>query len=148
MTETSVPFRVRIAIRVSDLDAQLHVTGAAYQQFADHARFACVGAAGVSVQELVGAGFGPVNLELNVRYLRELRIDDTVEVDCRWEWGQGKTYRVEHTLTRGDGEVAATVSYVAGMLDLRSRKLVADPAGVWAKYASDPTLLGLPARPG
>ncbi|MFE1594861.1 acyl-CoA thioesterase [Nocardia sp. NPDC058705] len=147
MTETGVPFRVRIPVRVSDLDAQLHVTGAAYQQYADHARFACVGAAGVSVPELLAAGFGPVNLELNVRYLRELRADDTVEIDCRWEWGHGKTYRVEHTLTRGDGEVAATVSYVAGMLDLRARKLAADPAGIWARHARDPALLGLLPRP-
>ncbi len=147
MTETSVPFRVRIPIRVSDLDPQLHVTGSAYQQFADHARFACVTEAGVSVPDFLAAGVGPVNLELNVRYLRELRANDTVEVDCRWEWGQGKTYRVEHTLTRGDGEVAATVSYVSGLLDLRTRKLVADPARVWAEHARDPALLGLSPRP-
>ncbi|MGF0318612.1 hypothetical protein [Nocardia fluminea] len=56
MTETSVPFRVRIPIRVSDLDPQLHVTGSAYQQFADHARFACVTEAGVSVPDFLAAG--------------------------------------------------------------------------------------------
>ncbi|MFD4440439.1 hypothetical protein ACFWPK_11760 [Nocardia sp. NPDC058519] len=61
--------------------------------------------------------------------------------------GQGKTYRVEHTLTREDGEVAATVSYVSGLLDLRARKLVADPARVWAEHARDPALLGLAPRP-
>ncbi|MFD6272712.1 acyl-CoA thioesterase [Nocardia asteroides] len=143
MTETAVPFRIRIPVRVSDLDSQLHVTGAAYQQYADHARFACVAAAGVSVPELLAAGLGPVNLELNVRYHRELRADDTVEIDCRWEWGSGKTYRVEHTLTRADGELAATVSYVAGLLDLRERRLVADPARHWAERATDRALLGL-----
>ncbi|MFD5179257.1 acyl-CoA thioesterase [Nocardia sp. NPDC058379] len=143
MTESAVPFRVRIPVRVSDLDAQLHVTGSAYQQYADHARFACVAAAGVSVPDLLAAGLGPVNLELNVRYHRELRADDTVEIDCRWAWSGGKTYRVEHTLTRDDGEVAATVSYVAGLLDLGERKLVADPARVWAEFAKDHALLGL-----
>ncbi|MFE3317427.1 hypothetical protein [Nocardia sp. NPDC059195] len=53
---------------------------------------------------------------------------------------------MEHTLTRHDGEVAATVSYVSGLLDLRLRKLVADPARVWAEHARDPALLGLPPR--
>ncbi|UGT56572.1 acyl-CoA thioesterase [Nocardia asteroides] len=143
MTESAVPFRVRIPVRISDLDPQLHVTGSAYQQYADHARFACVAAAGVSVPDLLAAGFGPVNLELNIRYLRELRADDTVEIDCRWSWGAGKTYRVDHTLTRDDGEVAATVSFVAGLLDLNERKLVADPARVWGEFAKDRALLGL-----
>lgn len=143
MTESAVPFRVRIPVRISDLDPQLHVTGSAYQQYADHARFACVAAAGVSVPDLLAAGFGPVNLELNIRYLRELRADDTVAIDCRWNWGEGKTYRVDHTLTRGDGEVAATVAFVAGLLDLNERKLVADPARVWGEFAEDRALLGL-----
>ncbi|NKX89692.1 acyl-CoA thioesterase [Nocardia coubleae] len=144
MTENALPFRVRIPVRVSDLDLQQHVTGAAYQQFADHARFACVGAAGVSVPDMLADGIGPVNLELAVRYLRELRAGDTVEVDCRWEWGTGKTYRVEHELRRDDGELAATVSYLSGMLDLTGRKLLHEPKRIWAERASEPALLGLP----
>ncbi|MFI5538169.1 acyl-CoA thioesterase [Nocardia sp. NPDC051900] len=111
-------FSTRIEIRVSDLDPQLHVTGAAYHQFADHARFACVQAAGVSVDELIASGLGPVNLETVLRFQRELRGGDTVDVSCAWQWGDGKTYRVEHVLTRADGVVAATVTNVSGLLDL------------------------------
>ncbi|WP_063021183.1 acyl-CoA thioesterase [Nocardia niwae] len=137
-------FSTRIEVRVSDLDPQLHVTGAAYHQFADHARFACVQAAGVSVDELIASGLGPVNLETVLRFQRELRGGDTVEVSCAWEWGTGKTYRVEHVLTRADGVVAATVTNVSGLLDLAARRLVTDPARQWAVRASHPELLGLP----
>ncbi|UGT66529.1 acyl-CoA thioesterase [Nocardia gipuzkoensis] len=141
-------FSTRIEVRVSDLDPQLHVTGAAYHQFADHARFACVQAAGVSVDELIASGLGPVNVETVLRFQRELRGGDTVDVSCAWQWGQGKTYRVEHVLTRADGVVAATVTNVSGLLDLGSRRLVADPARQWAARATHPQLLGLPCPAG
>ncbi|WP_406279598.1 thioesterase family protein [Nocardia sp. NBC_00881] len=137
-------FSTRIEVRVSDLDPQLHVTGAAYHQFADHSRFACVQAAGVSVDELIASGFGPVNLETVISFQVELRGGDAVDVSCTWRWGEGKTYRVEHVLTRADGVVAATVTNVSGLLDLASRRLIAEPAREWAARASCPELLGLP----
>ncbi|WP_280362944.1 acyl-CoA thioesterase [Nocardia wallacei] len=145
MANSYEPFSIRIDVRIGDVDPQLHVTGAAYQQYADHARFECVQAAGISVEELLRAGLGPVNLETTLRYHRELRAGDSVEVTCSWTWSGGKTYCVEHALTRSDGELSATVSHVSGLLDLTTRKLVADPAGEWARRAADPTLLGLPA---
>jgi acyl-CoA thioester hydrolase len=86
-----------------------------------------------------------VNLETTIRYLRELRAGDTVEVTCTWIWSEGKTYRVEHNLIRADGELSASVSHVSGLLDLRERRLVPDPMRQWAARAADPTLLGLPA---
>ncbi|PXX57773.1 acyl-CoA thioester hydrolase [Nocardia tenerifensis] len=134
-------------VRVSDLDPQLHVTGAAYHQYADHSRFACVQAAGISVDELIADGFGPVNLETTIKFQRELRGGDTVDVSCVWLWGTGKTYRVEQVLTRADGEVAATVTNVSGLLDLKARRLVADPAREWAARARKPELLGFPPAP-
>ncbi|MFE6858097.1 acyl-CoA thioesterase [Nocardia sp. NPDC057668] len=143
MTIADEPFRIRVEVRVSDLDPQLHVTGSAYQQFADHSRFECVRAAGISVEDMLADGLGPVNLETVIKYHRELRAGDAVDVTCSWEWGPGKTYRVEHRLIRPDGELSATVAFVSGVLDLRTRRLVADPKTAWASRATDPTLLGL-----
>lgn len=137
------PFTVRLAVRVSDLDAQLHVSGAVYHQYADHARYACVQAAGVSVEELIASGVGPVNLETSIRYRGELRGGDEVDVSCSWSWGEGKTYRVEHVLRRADGELAAEVAHISGLLDLRRRRLVANPADEWRGRAARPGLLNL-----
>ncbi|WP_228803683.1 hypothetical protein [Nocardia higoensis] len=49
-------FTNHIEVRVSDLDLQGHVTGAAYHQYADHSRFACVRAVGISVEKVLAAG--------------------------------------------------------------------------------------------
>ncbi|AQZ63809.1 thioesterase [[Actinomadura] parvosata subsp. kistnae] len=140
MTE---PFSVRMEVRVYEVDPQLHLNGGFYIQYADHARFACVQAAGVSVEALLGSGLGPVNLETVIKYHRELRGGDQVDVTCAWEWGGGRTYRVHHRFLRLDGTLAAEVGHVSGLLDLRTRRLVASPGHEWRIRADDPALLGL-----
>ncbi|HEV7626380.1 MAG TPA: acyl-CoA thioesterase [Streptomyces sp.] len=135
-------FSVKMEVRSYEIDPQLHVNGPVYVQYADHSRFACVRAAGIDVGELLGSGIGPVNLETVIRYHNELRGGDEVNVSCDWIWGEGKTYRVEHVLRRGDGEIAAEVKHVSGLLDLEARRLVADPASEWRSRAERPELLG------
>ncbi|MEV4106998.1 acyl-CoA thioesterase [Nonomuraea sp. NPDC049695] len=140
MTE---PFSVRLEVRSYEIDPHLHLNGGFYVQYADHARFACVRAAGVSVEDLLGSGLGPVNLETVIKYHRELRGGDEVDVSCTWEWGAGKTYRVHHLLRRLDGTPAAEVSHVSGLLDLKTRRVIADPDREWRARATNPELLGL-----
>lgn len=140
------PFSVRLEVRVYEVDPQLHLNGGFYVQYADQSRFACVRAAGVSVEELLADGLGPVNLETVIRYHAELRGGDQVDVTCAWEWGAGKTYGVHHRFVRPDGKLAAEVSHVSGLLDLAERRLITDPGEAWRVRATAPGLLGLPAQ--
>ncbi|MGH8919585.1 MAG: acyl-CoA thioesterase, partial [Actinomycetes bacterium] len=114
-----------------------------YHQYADHSRFECVRAAGVSIDDLIADGMGPVNLETTVRFLHELRGGDEVDVSCAFGWGPGRTHTVEHEVRRVDGVVAAQVRTVSGLLDLRTRKLLSDPGALWRSRATRPELLGL-----
>ena len=100
-------------------------------------------AAGIEQRDLIGKGVGPVALENTVRYRSELRAGDEVEVTCRFVWGERKTFRIEQTVVRADGRVAATVSGLGGLLDLKERKMVADPREYFRALASDPRVLGL-----
>ncbi len=145
---TTEPFSVRVRVRVYEVDPQLHLNGAVYIQYADHSRFECARAAGVSVDAMLEDGFGPVNLETVVRYRRELRAGDEVDVSCEWKWGTGKTYRVAHVFRRMDGEVAAEVEHVSGLIDFGTRRLLPDPAHAWLSRAARPALLGAAAAPG
>lgn len=139
---SSGPFAVRMQVRVYEIDPQLHLNGAVYLQYADHARFQSVRAAGVSVEGMLGDGMGPVNLETVIRYHNELRAGEEVDVTCEWKWATGKTYRVEHVFRRMDGEIAAEVNTVSGLIDLTKRCLVPDPASEWLGRAVRPELLG------
>ena len=140
---TAEPFRVRIRVRGYELDVNGHLNQAVYLQYAEHARWELVRAAGVSQEKLLAAGLGPVVLETTIRYHRELRDGDEVDVSCAFGWGSGKTFRVSQDIRLTDGALAAEVRGVGGLLNLSERRLAADPVGRFRELASAPALLGL-----
>ncbi|MGW5668294.1 acyl-CoA thioesterase [Micromonospora sp. NPDC003776] len=131
------PFRVRVTVRGYELDTQGHLNQAVYLQYSEHARWECLRAAGISQDRLIASGVGPVALEVTVRYLRELRGGDEVDVSCEFRWGEGKTFQIVQELTRPDGTQVATVTGVGGLLDLSTRRLVPDPRERFRALASD-----------
>ncbi|MER5789703.1 acyl-CoA thioesterase [Streptomyces sp. NPDC001980] len=139
----SEPYSVRVTVRGYETDVQGHLNQAVYLNYAEHARWSLLQAAGVSQAGLVGQGVGPVSLETTIRYKRELLAGDEVDVTCAFEWGSGKTFRVLQRITKADGTVAAEVEAVGGLLDLKARKLVADPREVFKELTSAPELFGL-----
>jgi acyl-CoA thioester hydrolase len=136
-------FRVTIAVRADDLDANGHVRGPAYLAYADHARWSCVRAAGIDPAGLTARRIGPVNLETTVRFHRELVPGGEVSVSCEFQWGAGKTSRVVQEFRAPDGVLVAEVSSVSGLLDLDRRRLLPDPGAHWRELATYPELLGL-----
>jgi acyl-CoA thioester hydrolase len=137
------PFSVPVAVRGYETDVQGHLNQSVYINYAEHARWSLLRAAGISQAALIGSGVGPVALETTIRYRRELVAGDEVEVTCRFLWGEGKTFRVEQTIRKTDGTVAAELSAVGGLMDLKARRLVPDPQGYFKELASDPGLFGL-----
>ena len=139
----SEPFSVRVTVRGYETDVQGHLNQAVYLNYAEHARWSLLQAAGVSQARLIGQGVGPVALETTIRYRRELLAGDEVDVTCEFEWGGGKTFRIVQSVRKADGTVAAEITAVGGILDLTARKLVADPSAVFRELATDPALFGL-----
>ncbi|MBZ9642344.1 MULTISPECIES: acyl-CoA thioesterase [Streptomyces] len=140
MTE---PFSVPVTVRGYETDVQGHLNQAVYLNYAEHARWSLLQAAGISQAGLIGKGVGPVALETTIRYKRELLAGDEVEVTCAFDWGSGKTFRIEQTIRKTDGTVAAEITAVGGLLKLEERRLVTDPREVFKELASDPSLFGL-----
>ncbi|MFF0865449.1 acyl-CoA thioesterase [Nonomuraea sp. NPDC003560] len=136
-------FSVRIAVRGYELDTQGHLNNVVYHQYGDHARWECLRAAGISTDDLREAGVGPVTLENTIRFHRELRAGDEVEVTCAFEWGEGKTFRIRQEFRGADGELAAELTGVGGLMDLRARRLLPDPGTHWRALARTPAVLGL-----
>ncbi|MFE9612989.1 acyl-CoA thioesterase [Streptomyces sp. NPDC006012] len=139
----SEPFSVRVTVRGYETDVQGHLNQAVYLSYAEHARWSVLQAAGISQSLLADRGVGPIVLETTIRYLRELLTGDEVDVTCVFEWGEGKTFRIRQTVTKADKTVAAEIIGVGGILDLKLRKLVADPRKTVTELATDPGLLGL-----
>ncbi|MGW3209684.1 acyl-CoA thioesterase [Streptomyces sp. NPDC001135] len=139
----SEPFSVRVTVRGYETDTQGHLNQSVYLNYAEHARWSLLQAAGISQARLVGRGVGPVALETTLRFRRELLAGDEVDVTCEFAWGGGRTFRIAQEIRKTDGTLAAEVSGVGGLLDLDRRKLVPDPREVFRELTTDLALFGL-----
>ncbi|CAL9289733.1 acyl-CoA thioesterase [Streptomyces sp. SudanB182_2057] len=137
------PFSVRVTVRGYETDTQGHLNQSVYLNYAEHARWSLLQAAGISQARLVGRGVGPVALETTIGFRRELLAGDEVDVTCAFEWGDGKTFRIRQEIRKTDGTLAAEITAVGGIMNLTERKLVADPRAVLKELATDPGLFGL-----
>lgn len=137
------PFSVPVTVRGYETDILGHLNQSVYLQYAEHARWCLIEAAGIGQADLISKGVGPVVLETTIRYLRELRAGDETEVTCAYAFGEGKTYQMRQTIRKTDGTVAAEFTVVGGLLDLKERRLVADPREYFRALASDPGAFGL-----
>ncbi|WP_030940544.1 acyl-CoA thioesterase [Streptomyces sp. NRRL S-646] len=140
MTE---PFSVPVTVRGYETDVLGHLNQAVYLNYAEHARWSLLHAAGVTQAKLVAKGVGPAALETTLRFRRELVAGDEVEVTCAFEWGGGKTFHIEQTIRKADGTVAAEVTAVVGLMDLKQRRLVPNPREFFKELSADPALFGL-----
>ncbi|MEZ0109440.1 acyl-CoA thioester hydrolase [Catenulispora sp. EB89] len=136
-------FSVPVTVRGYELDTQGHLNQAVYLQYSEHARWELLRAAGIQQNDLIAGGIGPVVLELNVKFLRELRGGEEVDVTCELAWAEGKVFQFKQQVLKKDGTVCADIIVVGGILDLQARKLVPSPAERLAAVASDPALLGI-----
>jgi acyl-CoA thioester hydrolase len=136
-------FSVRVSVRAYEIDGNGHVNGAVYLQYAEHARWEFLRAAGIDQQAFTERGVGPVFLETVLRYRAELRYPDTVDVTCGMRWGSGRTWQVRQRLLRPGGELVAEVDSVGGLIHLTTRKLVTQPAEHYRAISRTPSVLGL-----
>ncbi|MFD7456828.1 MULTISPECIES: acyl-CoA thioesterase [unclassified Streptomyces] len=139
----STPFSVPVTVRGYETDTQGHLNQAVYLNYAEHARWSLLQAAGIRQAALQAKGVGPVALETTIRYLRELLAGDEVEVTCEFVWGDGKTFRIRQHIVKADGTVAAEIEAVGGLLDLKERRLLPDPRERFKELAADPAVFGL-----
>jgi len=137
------PFTVRIVARAYEIDSNGHVAGAVLLQYGHHARWECMRAAGIGQADLAARGIGPVSVEERIRFHHEIQGGQEVTVSCEFTWGDRKTFRIEQEIRLADGTLAAEISNVGGVLDLKDRRLVPDPGQVWRSVATAPQFLGL-----
>lgn len=138
----SDPFSVRIHVRGYELDPQGHLNQAVYMQYGEHARWEFLHAAGFTQDDLMAAGVGPVLLKATIRFQRELRAGEEVDVSCAFEWGDSKLFNLDQRFRLPDSTPVAKLEGVVGLLDLDSRRLLPDPRTRLRALAKCPDVLG------
>lgn len=122
MSET---FSYETLIRESHLDAFGHVNNAAYLKLFEEARWEIISPRGYGMKEVQATGQGPVVLEVNVKFRKELTLRERIRIETRITEMKGKTWRMEQVMKKQNGEVSALAEFTMGFFDLKARKLIA-----------------------
>ncbi|MGN2637334.1 acyl-CoA thioesterase [Nocardia takedensis] len=136
-------FTVTLQVRGYELDTLGHVNQAVYLQYGEHARWELLREAGVAGDKLIAEAIGPVVLETNIKYRRELRVGDEVIIDTDFEWEGGKIFHIRQLIRKLDGTTAAEILVTGGVMDLNARKLILNPDERLRALADRPELIGL-----
>ncbi len=110
------------------LDSFGHVNHAKYLELYEQARWDWLSEYQITSESIQQAGIGPVVLEIQVRYLREIKARQKIRISTRLARFQKKTFEIVQQMHRQhDDELVSELHLTGGILDLRARKLITPP---------------------
>lgn len=127
------PGSYKLLIRESHLDTYGHVNNARYLDMYEEARWQLVTDRGYGFKKVHESGQGPVILEVNLKFMKELRLREEITITTELIDYPGKVGRLKQQMIKPDGTVASEAVFVFGLFDLKARKMI-EPTPEW-KYA-------------
>jgi acyl-CoA thioester hydrolase len=113
-------------IRWSDLDANGHVNYAVYIDAAGDLRYRFFTEHGFPPERFVQMGIGPIYTSIQARFLRELRMGETITLTHALSGlsPQGGRWKVHHDAFKSNRKKAVSIDLEGAILDLATRKPV------------------------
>jgi acyl-CoA thioester hydrolase len=123
-------FRYPLLIREAHLDTFGHVNNATYFQLLEEARWEFITARGFGMKTIRESGLGPTILGFEVRFLKELRLRQTVTIESQMLSYVKKIGVLRQDIVDDAGAKYFTASMTLGLFDTAARKLV-PPTPEW-----------------
>lgn len=121
-----------ITIREGHLDSFGHVNNAMYLTLYEEARWELITQGGYGFKQIHALQQGPVVLDVTLKFLKELRLRETIEIHTRLLDYKKKIGRLEQKMVKADGEIASEAIFTFALFDMKERKLI-DPTPAWSK---------------
>jgi acyl-CoA thioester hydrolase len=125
-------FECKIQILESHLDAFGHVNNARYFDLYEQARWDFITKFGYGLKQVIDNEKGPVVLDVNCRFKRELINRETITIKSHTTESTGKIMKIYQEIIKEDGSVASDATFTFGFMDLKLRKLI-NPPEAWLK---------------
>jgi thioesterase III len=123
-------YRYNTFIVAADLDSYGHVNNTRYFSLLEEARWDLLACNGYGKAQIDETGLGPVVLEVNLRYLKELLLDDNIVIETKALLTPGKPLiYMQQKIVRGP-EICCEAMFTLALFDLDKRKL-ARPSQAW-----------------
>jgi acyl-CoA thioester hydrolase len=113
-------------IRWADIDANGHVNYAAYIDAAGDLRYHFFAEQGFPTARFEELGIGPIYTSINARFLREVRLGETVSISYSLAGlsPSGARWKVHHDVLKANGKKAVSIELEGTILDLSTRRPV------------------------
>ncbi|WP_413290258.1 acyl-CoA thioesterase [Bdellovibrio sp. HCB337] len=122
----------KLLIREGHLDTYGHVNNARYLDMYEEARWDLVTGRGYGFKKVHDIQQGPVILEVNLKFMKELRLREEITITTELVDYPGKIGRLKQQMIKPDGTVASEAIFVFGLFDLKARKMI-EPTPEWKK---------------
>lgn len=126
---SSKVFTYPVVIKEIYLDTFGHVNNATYLTIFEEARWDLISKRGFGIPEIQRTGLGPTVLEVQVKFLRELRLREEIIIETQMLSYDRKIGKLRQAMIR-DGDVCCAAEFTIGLFDIQKRKLVV-PTPEW-----------------
>jgi len=124
-------FLYPITIKEVYLDTFGHMNHAMYLVLFEEARWELVTRNGYGIAKIQEIGLGPIILEVNIRYLKELQLRSEVIIETQLLSYEKKIAKVQQRMVC-KGDICCVAEFTIGLFCLKERKLVS-PTPEWLR---------------
>lgn len=114
------------------LDTFGHVNNATYLEIFEEARWELIESRGYGLRKVQEIQQGPVILEVNLKFLKEMRLRERLTVKTQTIGYEGKVGKLRQWIEGADGQPRAEAVFTMAFFDLKARKIIA-PTPEWRK---------------
>ena len=122
----------KVTIRESHLDTFGHINNAMYLTLFEEARWELITQNGYGLKEVMKRKQGPIILEINIKYLKEVRLREEISFTIELLEYKSKVGKLLQKMLKADGSVAAEMTMTFGLFDLEARRMI-DPTPEWKR---------------
>ena len=129
--ENATLFNYPLVIREQHLDTFGHVNNATYLTLLEEARWELITKNGYGLSYIRETGLGPTILEINIKFIKELRLREEIIIESKMISYEGKVGKIIQTMIRNN-EPCCIAEFTVALFSVKERKLVL-PTPEWLK---------------
>lgn len=125
-------FDYKMTIKEHHLDTFGHVNNATYLQIFEEARWELITNNGYGIDKVKSTGLGPVITDINIKFLKELRVRENIVITTVLKEYTGKIGILRQIITNSTNILCCEMEMKFGLFDTNQRRLV-NPTDEWLK---------------
>ena len=123
----SKQFEYTFLVKESHLDTFGHVNNAEYLRLFEEARWDIIANRGYGIEKIKSSGMGPVLLEVNLKFKREIVLRETITIQTVIRRQKSKVFTIHQKMAGEKGELRAEALYTSAVFDTNKRKIIEPP---------------------